>query len=199
MTHGLAARLTQGAARPLLLMNPVLTRMPLPMQRFDDPFLPFGRAIVEATRAHVGGYVFDFAAYLAIGAAGVVALERTIALLKGDSALAAILHGPLWGPHYARAVSLDALALDAVTLCQAEDAAAYTRAGVYAFPPQLPGQPGWQLGDDGRLSLNTEGGPVGRTLPPDMLLAGRGDDFAEQVAARIAAYSESDTSERTAS
>ena len=52
-----------------LVMAPRLLQIPLPMQRFDDPFLPFGKAIIAATRDVVCAYIFDLAAYLAVGAA----------------------------------------------------------------------------------------------------------------------------------
>jgi hypothetical protein len=42
-----------------LLLAPKLAKMPLPIARYDDPFLPFGKAIIDATRDLVCAYVFD--------------------------------------------------------------------------------------------------------------------------------------------
>lgn len=75
-----------------LLMRPQVSKMPLPMQRYDDPFLPFGKAILNAARDLICCVVFDLASYMVLGAAGMVALERTIAYGKGDAAI--ILHAP---------------------------------------------------------------------------------------------------------
>ena len=83
-----------------LMLSPRLAQMPLPMQRYDDPFLPFGKAIIDATRDLVCAYVFDLAAYLALGAAGAVALERTIAYAGTDDATVTILHAPFVGAAY---------------------------------------------------------------------------------------------------
>ncbi|MEO1441816.1 MAG: hypothetical protein AAFV33_15570, partial [Chloroflexota bacterium] len=63
----------------LLLMRPLMSDMPAPMHYYDDPFFPFSKAIIGATRDVVCGYVFDFPAYLVHGAAGAVALERSMA------------------------------------------------------------------------------------------------------------------------
>ncbi len=98
----------------LLLVTPRLTKLPLPIQRFDDPFLPFGRAIIQATHDLVCGYVFDLAAYLALGAAGVIALERTMPFVRPP--LIRVLHGPFSGPDYVAAAFESALTCDAVTL-----------------------------------------------------------------------------------
>jgi hypothetical protein len=51
-------------------------------QQYDDPFLPYMRSIYAATEELVCAYLFSFADYLAIGAAGAIALERSIALVS---------------------------------------------------------------------------------------------------------------------
>ena len=61
------------------------------MQRYDEPFLPFGKALIDTTKDLVAGYVFDLEAYLVPGAAGMIALERTIGYVPSD--LVTILHG----------------------------------------------------------------------------------------------------------
>ena len=73
--------------------------MPYPMQRYDDPFLPYGRAVIDATSDIACAYVFDLAAYLSIGASGAIALERTIAYVPSPSLT--ILHGMFTRAEYA--------------------------------------------------------------------------------------------------
>lgn len=63
-----------------LYVAPRLDRMPPLFQQYDDSFLPYMRSIYTATEDLVCAYVFNFADYLAIGAAGAIALERSIAL-----------------------------------------------------------------------------------------------------------------------
>lgn len=63
-----------------LYISPQLGRMPPAFQRHDDPFLPYMRSVYAATGDIVCAYIFDFASYLALGAAGTIALERSIAL-----------------------------------------------------------------------------------------------------------------------
>ena len=110
------------------MLIPRLTKMPLPIQRYDDPFLPFGKAIIDATRDLVCAYVFDLAAYLALGAAGAVALERTIAYVGDDDVTVLHLHVP----HSREAMSKRRpwLRVDAVTLADERDVDAYRAAGI---------------------------------------------------------------------
>jgi hypothetical protein len=108
----------------LLFIAPALSRLPLSIQRYDDPLLPFGRAIINATQDLVCGYMFDLAAYLTLGAAGAIALERTLPL-AGNS-LIRILHGPFYGSGYAAAAFSSAFSCDAVTLVDDVYLEAYT-------------------------------------------------------------------------
>lgn len=106
-----------------LMLSPKLDQLPLPITRFDEPFFPYGKAIIAATQKLVCGYIFDFAAYLALGAAGVVALERTLGYVDKQSLK--ILHGPFVGPGYTAMADDIALALDALTLARVEDLITY--------------------------------------------------------------------------
>lgn len=125
-----------------LLLSPRIAKMPLPIARYDDPFLPFGKAIIEATRDLVCGYMFDLASYLAIGAAGAVALERTIAYARADSVTITVLHAPFASRDFAEAASDRAFAVDAVTLVNAADAGAYlVEPGKSAFVVSEEGTP----------------------------------------------------------
>ncbi len=98
----------------MLVIAPRLTQLPLPIQRYDDPFLPFGREVIRATSSMVCGYIFDLAAYFALGAAGIIALERTIALV--DHSLIKLLHGPFYGSDYVVGAFESGFGSDAVTL-----------------------------------------------------------------------------------
>jgi hypothetical protein len=102
-------------------LAPSLKTLPLAMQSHDDPFLPFGKSVIEATHELVCAYVFHLASYLALGAAGAVALERTIAFVPSN--VLKILHGPFGSPDYAPAALEGAFNVDAVTLAPTTDAA----------------------------------------------------------------------------
>lgn len=62
-------------------LDPDPARMPLPAARWDEPVLPFNKAIIEATADLVCAYKPNLGFYLQWGAAGVIALERTIAFI----------------------------------------------------------------------------------------------------------------------
>lgn len=62
-------------------LDPVLAKMPLPLHKEDDPLLPFNKAMIDATADLVCAYKPNLAFYLAEGAAGMIALERTIAYI----------------------------------------------------------------------------------------------------------------------
>ena len=89
-----------------LLLNPRLEHLPMSIARFDDPFLPYSKAIVGISQDLVVAYVFDFAAYLSLGAAGAVALERSIRF-AGDSVT--ILHAPFASDGYAAMADITGL------------------------------------------------------------------------------------------
>jgi hypothetical protein len=112
--------------RKALMLKPDLNSLPLPIQRYDDPFLPLGKEVVRATESNVGIYIFDMASYFATGAAGIVALERTIAYARNRSLT--ILHGPFTGKHYG---TLTNLAVDAFTVSTEQDHAYYLQNSPY--------------------------------------------------------------------
>ncbi len=62
----------------------VVSHTPLPIQPYDEPMLPFARAIIEATSDLVCAYKPNLGFYLAEGAAGMVALERIVRLIPPD-------------------------------------------------------------------------------------------------------------------
>ena len=154
-----------------MLISPRLAEMPLPLQKHDDPFLPFGKAIIDATHDLVSAYVFDFAAYLALGAAGAIALERTAAYV-GGSALR-VLHGPFVGGAYGEAAR--AFNADALTVASGQDADTYQATDLGVF--MIRGHRLKLLGADFDLCL----------LGDAVLYAGQREDFAERVRAAVQA------------
>lgn len=65
-------------------LDPTPNRLPLPVLRWDEPVLPFNKAIIDATSDLVCAYKPNLGFYLQWGAAGVIALERTIAYIPND-------------------------------------------------------------------------------------------------------------------
>lgn len=116
----------------ILRIRPILARMPAPVKVYDDPFLPFGKLIINATHDVVCGYIFDFPAYLTIGAAGIIALERTIAYV--DRRLITIIDGQFSGVDYAHVLDEGTFNADAVILADDKYCSAYlTRPDKMAF------------------------------------------------------------------
>jgi orotidine-5'-phosphate decarboxylase len=65
-------------------LDPDPARLPLPTMQWDDPVLPFNKRIIEATADLVCAYKPNMGFYMQWGAAGMVALERTIASIPDD-------------------------------------------------------------------------------------------------------------------
>ena len=97
-----------------LYISPQVDRMPPAFQRHDDPFLPYMRSIYAATGDLVCAYIFDFAAYLALGAAGAIALERSIA--SAVQTHITILDAKFATGDFARTWDESAFGCDAVTI-----------------------------------------------------------------------------------
>lgn len=114
----------------LLELTPRVAEMPAPIQRYDDPFLPYCRAVFAATNDLVAGYVFDLAAFLALGAAGAVALERAVALVAATPDMLSVIHGPFTRPDYAEFIGEKALRADAATVTDCGTAAGFAAYGV---------------------------------------------------------------------
>jgi hypothetical protein len=174
----------------VLLLRPQMSRLPLPIQRFDDPFLPLSRMIIDAAHPYIAAVIFDMAAYLALGAAGAVALERAIAYAGSRSELLSILHVPFATPDYAAATSALAFAPDGVTVTHADLIPAYVlrhQAGVFV------------VGADSSDSCHSRYDPVRgvlRVAAPDynsalqvvgdeVVYSSVGDDFAQAAAAAL--------------
>lgn len=109
----------------ILKLNPIIEKLPLPILRYDDPFLPFSKAVIQATHDLVCGYLFDFPAYLALGGAGAVALERSINYVPQHQLR--ILHGTFTGAGYSPMAGQAAFAVDAITVATQQDQHMYTQ------------------------------------------------------------------------
>ena len=141
----------QAASTLVIGLAPRLDQLPLPIQRYDDPLLPYGRAVIEATSDVVCGYAFHVGAYLALGAAGAIALERTLAAVPAQNIK--LLHAPFVTADYVRASYEDAFNADAVTLATSDInvIAAYVQQlmhGVFLYttPADLSALPATQVG-----------------------------------------------------
>lgn len=64
-------------------LDPQPDRLPVQALKWDEPILPFNKAIIEATADLVCAYKPNLGFYLQWGAAGIIALERTIAYIPG--------------------------------------------------------------------------------------------------------------------
>lgn len=100
----------------VVMLSPEIELLPLSVRRFDEPLLPFSKGLVHATYSSVCGYVFNFASYLALGASGAAALERSIAYAHSFGLT--ILHGPFATTEYSAMASQIAFGLDAITVTE---------------------------------------------------------------------------------
>jgi hypothetical protein len=107
-----------------LLIAPQISMLPLPIQRYDEPFLPFGKTLIDATANIVCAYIFDLPSYMALGAVGVVALERTIDYVP--QTVITILHGSFGHAGYAHLSDENAFGVDALTVAPGLELAPFT-------------------------------------------------------------------------
>lgn len=167
-------------SRAALWISPRTFPLPLPMQRYDDPFLPLGKAVISATRGLACAYVFDFMAYLSIGAAGAVALERTIAYAGAGGEVVTILHGVFADGRYASLTDESAFGVDAITVTTPDVArVVMTRPDRYAFPVHrdeaASGAGYWPQ----RGLFMTENGLQIMVAPSDMIYADASEQFTD--------------------
>lgn len=163
-----------------LVLKPRALAMPIAIQKYDDPFLPFCKAVIDATRDVVCAYVYDLAAFLSIGAAGIVALERAIAYARADGVTVTVLHSPFASDEFAEAAGETGLSVDAVTLTAAADAAPYLAAnlGVYVVGGTSTNGVGWMDTSSGTLHLEAGDTPlIIRLVKADVVNAHRREGF----------------------
>ena len=99
-------------------LDPQPDMLPVEAMRWDEPILPFNRRIIDATADLVCAYKPNLGFYLQWGAAGVIALERTIAAIPDhipvilDAKIGDIGHTQAaWGRG-----AFDAWGVDAITV-----------------------------------------------------------------------------------
>jgi hypothetical protein len=135
MTFTDKLRATQARAGSVwgMPIAPDIEKLPIMIARYDDPYLPLARAIHQATQDLVCAYLLDFTAYLKLGAAGAVALERSIDLLGSDHVV--LVDGAFASDGYAPLWEETAFGMDGVTLAQGYNAHSYQqRPDRAAFP-----------------------------------------------------------------
>lgn len=126
------ARMNAASRKLILSLAPRLDQLPPEIQYFDEPLLPYGKAVIAATKDIVSGYMFNFPAYLTIGAAGVIALERTLAYASTLGKVT-ILDGDFSSADYAFAFTHGELWVDAVTVSHMALQSAFIQAGMTAI------------------------------------------------------------------
>ncbi len=167
----------------MIEIAPRVSEMPAPIQKYDDPFLPYSRAVIEATAALVAGYVFDLAAYLALGAAGAIALERSVAIAAADGGCITVLHGPFARGEYAALAGAGTLNVDAATVIDRRVAEAFEAEGVrgLVMTPDVSELPDAYNGH----AIRIEGVQFG-LLRQSFLDQFKRDDFAEALRNAVA-------------
>jgi hypothetical protein len=173
-----------------LFLNPRPLLLPHPIQRYDDPYLPFGKAIINATHDLVCAYVFDLASYLGMGAAGAVALERTVAYAAQEALT--ILHAPFVGQAYSATADTTGFGVDAITLAHAADLPHYLTHPPYAAfalgnEATLPDEGGVFIEEQQRFRLRgLDNATLQLRLTDDRVLYTDGtEDFAAKIRAVV--------------
>jgi hypothetical protein len=169
-----------------LFFNPRIELLPIAATRFDDPFLPFSKAIINATRDLACAYVFDLAAYLSLGAAGAVALERSIRYVPDNRI--SILHGAFSSDAFSAMADITGFGVNAITITDKCYLRTYLEKPPYAaFVMQhgavdvahLPDQGGLFWIDENQLMMSPETSL--RLINNSVLYAGRYDDYAQKT------------------
>ena len=174
----------------ILKLNPKFEQLPLPITWFDDPFLPFGKQVIDATQDLVAGYLFDFASYLAMGGAGVIALERTIAYVPKSKVR--ILHGAFTGKGFSPMADTTGFDLSAITVTTLDDVNYYTNHVPYmAFIATTQNLSVPDTGGIYRTDLNTlQYDHTQLIVTTDAILySSKQDDFADKIREGIQALS----------
>ena len=183
----LAQHLMQRKNNYALMLAPNIRSLPAQIQKYDEPFFPFGREVIKATHDLISVYVFDLASYLALGAAGGIALERTMRFVGNDAIC--ILHGPFSGSGYTVLFEETALDVDAVTLTSSQHLDAYLQRNERTafvlhrlFPDFLPERGGIYVPQNGLFAMRAgEDNLTFNLLGTASELAGTGEQFRQQL------------------
>ncbi|MCA9914947.1 MAG: hypothetical protein KC496_16450 [Anaerolineae bacterium] len=187
---------TKNRSKVALLLNPKFEHLPLPITRHDDPFYPFSREVVDATRDLVCAYVFDLASYMAMGAAGVVALERSIRYAGIDTPV--ILHGAFSGRGYSPMADATGFGVDAITVGLIQDVSFYLENPPYGaffadyagLETEVPVAGGIYRIRRGLIELRDPSGEILhlQVTRDDLLTVGKLDDYAEKIREAVENY-----------
>ncbi len=168
----------------ILLISPIIDHMPPDVQRYDEPLLPFAKFVIQNTRDLVAGYMFDLPRYMALGAVGMIALERSIDYV-GDAHIT-ILDGRFAHPDFAIVMDENAFGVDAVTLAAGTDIKPFLKRadrGAFAIVDAVSADDlhsfdglTFRLHSQARLTL----------AGTDVLYAGRGGNFVADLRAALA-------------
>lgn len=162
------------------------------MQRYDEPFLPFGKDLIAATRDLVAGYVFDLEAYLVPGAAGIIALERTISYVPSD--LVTVLHGTFVTPAIISMpylpMNVDSITLGQHHLIDAQPSELRSRLLVTGEDLPDTGYSTFSAADHEIVVRSDDGRSVRlRIAGAEVTQAGMGENFAEVAATTLREFS----------
>ncbi len=147
-----------------------MDRMPAPMLQVDDPIFPFSRIIVEAVGEQVCAYAIPLMAFLAEGAAGMVAMERLMRYLPDPLPILLDIRwrDPGAAERCARA-AFEVWGADAVTVAPefpAEAAAALARPPGGAVFWWVGRAEDWEPARRHARAARAQGIPVGLALSP---------------------------------
>lgn len=145
-------------------------RMPAPMLRVDDPIFPFGKAILRAVGDRICACAFPLMAFLAEGAAGMVAMERLMRFAPDPLPLLldARWRDPAAAERYARA-AFEPWGADALTVAPefpAEAAAAFAAYPGGAVFWWVEGPERWALAAGNARAARRKGLQAGLAVSP---------------------------------
>lgn len=187
MTRPFADKLAIAQAersRWALYIEPHLATIPPEIARYDDPFLPYMRAIFAATHDLVCAYVFSFPAYLALGAAGAIALERSIALAVATHIT--IIDGQFASEAYVSVWDDGAFAADAMTFAPGNVTTGIARSDRQAFVVS-DHESGGARYEPSRRTFMLPNAEIA-LLPADTLFRARSLDFEQALRRVVASY-----------
>lgn len=125
-------------SRLAIYLSPDIALIPQYILRYDEPFLPFGKEVINATSKNGCCYIFDLAAYMALGAVGMIALERTIDYVGSEHIT--VLDGAFSDSDYVIVMDENSFGVDAITVSATFDVNAQIRydRGVFLISDTLP-------------------------------------------------------------
>lgn len=182
----LQTAIQDSGSRLLLQLRPNAATLPLSIQRHDDPLLPWVRAIHRVSSSICCGYIVHLSAFFACGGAGMVALERSIPVLRSDDKRLVILHGPFAHEDFAVGCGPLALGVHAATVISHGVANAFAATGVMpVLPEHAPAESGdswfWHEHSDVLEAFGT----MLHVAAPEVITRHTGDNFEDALAGSL--------------